>query len=591
MTRTIEIAHMITISDLAHQLELPATQLISELLKNGVILTLNEKIDFETVAILIEELGLDVQVQQKSLIVVNVDKPRQGVIQKARPPVVAVMGHVDHGKTSLLDKIVGSNLVSGEAGGITQHISAQQITHQDRLITFLDTPGHEAFAAVREHGALLTDLVVLIVAADDGVQEQTIEAIRFARKSGVKIVVAVSKIDKPNANLHLIKQQLAEQDLLAEDMGGQTIIIPISAKTGEGIEQLLDMILLVGDIEELQADSHGSATGLVIEAYMKRGLGPVAVVLVQEGVLHKGDFLVAGQAWGKARLLHDTTGEILDKATASTPVIISGFKSLPEFGQTFEVVGGEKEAKKIAAIAGARQNFKSSGMSSRELLRIIERRTEINEHKVIIKADVKGSLTAILDSLKSLDTDEVATKVVDSGVGSLSESDINTAKISGATIYCFNLNLVATMRRLASQRDVVLKTYTIIYELLDDIKASLEKLLIPEKVVIELGSLQIEGIFKTTKSELICGGQILKGKLSLPARVRIKRGDALLAEAEVRSLAKGPMEVKEVANGEMCGLRLATTSKVNLKPDDLLEFYRIEIQERKLTAPARKRGK
>ena len=230
-------------------------------------------------------------------------------------------------------------------------------------------------------------------------------------------------------------------------------------------------------------------------------------------------------------------------------------------------------------------------MSSRELLRIIERRTEINEHKVIIKADVKGSLTAILDSLKALDTDEVATKVVDSGVGSLSESDINTAKISGATIYCFNLNLVATMRRLASQRDVVLKTYTVIYELLDDIKASLEKLLIPEKVVIELGSLQIKGIFKTTKSELICGGQILKGKLSLPARVRIKRGDALLAEAEVSSLAKGPMEVKEVANGEMCGLRLATISKVNLKPDDLLEFYRIEIQERKLAAPVRKRGK
>ena len=591
MTRTIEIDHMITVSDLAHQLELPATQLISELIKNGVILTLNEKIDFETVAILIDELGLDVEVQQKSLVVVNVEKTRQGVIQKTRPPVVAVMGHVDHGKTSLLDKIVGSNLVSGEAGGITQHISAQQITHQDRLITFLDTPGHEAFAAVREHGALLTDLVVLIVAADDGIKEQTIEAIRFARKSGVKILVAVSKIDKPNANIHLIKQQLAEQDLLSEDMGGQTIIIPVSAKTGEGIEQLLDMILLTSDIEEFQADSRGLATGLVIEAYMKRGLGPVAIILVQEGVLHKGDFLVAGQAWGKARLLQDTTGKILDNANASTPVIISGFKTLPEFGQNFEVVSSEKEAKKIAANIAARQNFKSSGMSSRELLRIIERRTEISEHKVIIKADVKGSLTAILDSLKSLDTDEVATRVVDSGVGSLSESDINTAKISGATIYCFNINVVSTMRRLASQRDIVLKTYTIIYELLDDIKGALEKLLIPEKVVVELGSLQIKGIFKTTKSELICGGQILKGKLSMPARVRIKRGDALLAEAEIKSLAKGPMEVKEVASGEMCGLRLATVSKVNLKPDDLLEFYRVEVQERKLATPAKKRGK
>ena len=581
MTRTIEMGQMITVGDLAHQLELPATQLIAELIKNGVMLTLNEKIDFETVAILVDELGLDVEVKQRSQ-VASVDKLRHDAVNKTRPPVVVVMGHVDHGKTSLLDKIAGSDSVSRESGGITQHISAQQVEHQGRLITFLDTPGHEAFAAVREHGALLTDLVVLLVAADDGVKEQTREAIRFARKSGVKIVVAVSKIDKPDANLHLIKQQLAENGLQPEDMGGQTVIVPISVKTGRGIDQLLDMVLLTADIEDLQADSRGAATGLVIEAYMKRGLGPVAVVLVQEGVLNRGDFLVAGQAWGKARLLQDAAGRSLTSAGASTPVALSGFKSLPEFGQNFEVLESEKAVKKKAAATASQLNVKSTGMSSRELLRIIDRRTELSEYKVIIKADVKGSLTAVLDGLKSLDTDEVASRVVDSGVGVLSESDISTAKIAGATIYCFNLNISPAMRRLAAQTDVELKAYDVIYELLDEIKDSLEKLLVPETVVIELGKLAIKGVFKTTKTESICGGQLLEGKISLPARVRVKRGDRLLAEAEVSSLAKGPSEVKEVSAGEMCGLRLATQAKINLKPDDVLEVYRLEVKERKL---------
>ena len=582
MMRTIEMDQMITVGDLAHQLELPATQLIAELIKNGVMLTLNEKIDFETVTILIDELGLDVEVKQKSQMPAVDDKPRHNAVNKTRPPVVVVMGHVDHGKTSLLDKIAGSDAVSGESGGITQHISAQQVRHQDRLITFLDTPGHEAFAAVREHGALLTDLVVLLVAADDGIKEQTQEAIRFARKSGVKIVVAISKIDKPNANLPLVKQQLAENGLLPEDMGGQTVIVPISAKTGQGIDQLLDMILLTTDIEDLQADSRGAAIGLIIEAYMKRGLGPVAVVLVQEGFLQRGDFVVAGQAWGKARLLQNTAGQSLKAAAASTPVVLSGFKSLPEFGQRFEVVESEKAAKKLAAAAASRLNIKSTGMSSRELLRIIDRRTELSEYKVIIKADVKGSLTAVLGGLKSLDTDEVASRVVDASVGALRESDISTAKIAGATIYCFNLNIPPAMRRLAAQTDVELRSYDVIYELLDEIKASLERLLAPEKVVSELGKLVLKGIFKTTKSELICGGQLLEGKISLPARVRIKRAGQLLAEAEVSSLARGSNEVKEVAGGEMCGLRLATQAKVNLKQDDTLEIYRLEIRERKL---------
>ena len=579
--RIIEIDQTITVSNLAQQLEIPATHLISELLKNGVMLTINEKIDFDTATILIGELGLDVKVQQK----VNLKTPhkaREGIISKTRPPVVAIMGHVDHGKTSLLDKIRGSNQVSVEAGGITQHISAQLIEHQGRFITFLDTPGHEAFANVREHGAFLTDLVVLIVAADDGVKEQTVEAIRFAKKAGVKIVVAISKMDKENANIHLVKQQLAEHGLLAEDMGGKIVFLPFSAKTGEGVDQLLDMILLTADIENLQADSHGRATGLVIEAYMKQGLGPVAVVLVQEGVVQRGDLIVAGRAWGKIRLMQDMSLRPLEQAGPSVPVIISGFKSLPEFGASFEVVENEKLVKKLISEADQQHDVRSSGMSSRELLRIIDRRTEVNEHKAIIKADVHGSLTAILDGIKVLETDEVATRIVGSGVGSISESDISSAKISGATIYCFNLNPVVAMRQLALRSGVDLKTYEIIYELLSDVKGSLEELLPPKIIKTDLGKLRVKGIFKTTRSELLCGGEVIDGKLSLPAQAKVKRGDELLAEVEVSSLARGPTDVKEVTKGSMCGVKLATTAKINLKEEDILEFYRLKTEIRKL---------
>ena len=582
MARTIEIGQTITVSNLAQQLELPAASLISELVKNGVMLTLNERIDFDTVSILIEELGLDVKVKQKDVATVVIDKERVGAVSETRPPVVAVMGHVDHGKTSLLDKIRGSDRVATEAGGITQHISAQQVVHKDRKITFLDTPGHEAFAAVREHGAVLTDLIVLIVAADDGIKDQTVEAIRFAKKSGVKIVVAISKMDLPTANIHLVKQQLAEHELLAEELGGQTICVPVSSKTGEGIEELLDMILLSADIDDLQADSRGTASGLVIESSMKQGLGPAAVVLVQEGILRKGDFLVAGGAWGKVRLLQDMASKPVDQATASTPVTVSGFKTLPEFGMAFEVFDTEKAAKRQADSVARQHDFKSTGMSSRELLRIIDRRAEIKEHNAIIKADVRGSLTAVLDGLKSLDTDEVATRIVDSGVGSLGESDISKANISQATVYCFNINVSVAMRRLAAQAGVDLRTYSVIYELLADIKAALEKLLPPEIITVERGSLQIKGIFKTSRKELICGGKVVKGTLKLPSTVRILRSGEKLAEAEVESLAKGQTAVQEVANGEMCGVKLATQTKINLKEDDVLEFYHLETKERQL---------
>ena len=583
MTRTIEIDQTITVGNLAQQLELPATNLISQLVKNGLMITLNERIDFDTVSILIDELGLDVKVKLKSKLTnFQILEDRDNVVSKLRPPVVAVMGHVDHGKTSLLDKIRDSDQVSIEAGGITQHISAMQISHKDRKITFLDTPGHEAFMAVREHGVMLTDLIILVIAADEGIKDQTLEAIRFAKKSSVKIVVVATKIDKDSANLNLLKQQLAEQDLLVEDMGGQTILMPVSSKTGQGIDQLLDMILLVSDLEDLQADFNGFATGVVIESLMKKGLGVVATVLIQEGVLRLGDYVVAGDAWGKIKLLQDTTSKSLEQATASTPVILSGFKTLPEFGINFKVVTTEKEAKALAKEFKQNKSVQSFGMSSSELLRIIKRRTGISEYKIIIKADVQGSLTSVIDSLKSLDTDEVTTQIIDSGVGLLTENDINTAQISEATIYCFNLNVSPAMKRLASQSGVIIKNYDVIYELLEDVKAQLETMLTPEVTTIELGKLKIKGIFKTTRTELICGGKVLEGKISLPAKVRITRDSEQLAEAELKSLAKASTEISEATVGVVCGIRLSTQSKVGLKENDILEFYRQETSQRKL---------
>ena len=582
MTRTIEIDQTITVGNLAQQLELPVTNLVSRLVKNGVMITLNERIDFDTVTLLIEELGLDVRIKPKSMKFTTIQADTTGLQTETRPPIVAVMGHVDHGKTSLLDKIKGSDQVSIEAGGITQHISAIQVRHNKRLITFLDTPGHEAFAAVREHGAMLTDLVVLIVAADSGVQDQTLEAIRFALKSSTKIIVAITKIDKEDANVHLVKQQLSENNILVEDLGGSIIAVEISSKTGQGINELLDMILLVADIEELKAVCEGQATGIIIESAMKKGLGATATVLVQAGILSIGDYIVAGDAWGKIRILQDSSAKKINQASASSPAIVCGFKKLPEFGMNFQVINSEKKAKNLAKTFSQDNNVKLSGMNSSELLRIIDRRTGISEYKILIKSDVRGSLTSIVDGIKSLETDEVSSKIINSGVGIVSENDINTARIAQADIYCFNLELPISVKRLASQAGVEIKSYSVIYELLEDVKLKLQALLIPEIKTIKLGQLSIKGVFKTTKTEIICGGEVIEGKLTLPALVKILRDGANIGEAEVVSLAKASSEVQEISLGSMGGIRLKTKTKINLKENDILDFYITQTQERKL---------
>lgn len=587
MATTIEIDSMITVGDLAEALSIPVTKLITELMKNGVMATVNERIDFDTAQIMVGELGLDdIDLQRKVVVEAVPERVKHAVSDKAvpRPPVVAVMGHVDHGKTSLLDAIRGAHVVKGEAGGITQHISAYQVTHTDRKITLLDTPGHEAFAALREHGAHLTDVVVIVVAADDGIKPQTIEAIRFARKAGVKIVVAINKIDKEGADINKVKQQLSEQDLLIEEWGGDIVVVPVSAKSGDGISQLLDMIFLVSDVEDLRADVDGPASGLIIEAHMEQGRGAVAEALVETGTLKPGQFIVAGGSYARVRNLESTDGAAITSAGPSTPVVITGFKTLPEFGDIFMVVKDEKVARtQSAAATEAHKAGNSMDISSSELIRMINRSNDLTELNIIIKADVQGSLTSVIDSLKTLDTEEVAVRVVGTGVGPINETDVHLAATSSAIIYGFNIEMSSGTKQLAARDKTIVRLYKVIYELIDDVKSELEKLLAPEIIETEQGRLVVKGIFKTGKTEIICGGEVTKGKLTAPALARLVRDKETVAELQVTGLKRGPQAAKEVFEGEMCGVSLATTSRVDIQEGDRVEVFTRETVARTLS--------
>ena len=584
---TIEIEDMITVGTLAERLSIPVSRLIGELMKNGVMATVNERIDFDTAQIIVEELDLGVTLSKRKPVEADLPvRAKAAVSAKAapRPPVVAVMGHVDHGKTSLLDAIRGAEVVKDEAGGITQHISAYQVEHEGRTITFLDTPGHEAFAAIREHGAHLTDIVIIVIAADDGIKPQTLEAIRFARKAGVKIIVAINKIDKEGADVNRIKQQLSENDLLIEEWGGDTIVQEVSAKTKAGIPELLNMILLVTDVEELKADVDVPARGLIIEAHVQQGRGPVAQALIEAGRLRTGIFMVAGGSYAKVRNLETTDGKPLKEATPSMPVVITGFKTLPEFGDEFEAVTDEKIARSRAEAASAGKQTAGGHMEigSSELIRLINRDNKLQELNIIIKADVQGSLTSVIDSLKALDTDEVSVRIVGSGVGPVSENDLHLAHSSGAIVYGFNVDLPTSSKQQAARDKIKVRLYKVIYELIDDVKTELSTLLSPEIVETELGRLLVKGIFKTTRTEIICGGEVTKGKLTAPALARVRRGDDQLAEVEVTGLKRGPADAKEVVEGEMCGMSLKTEKRLELQENDRIEVFTREAVQRKL---------
>lgn len=588
MAQTIEIDDTVTVGALAEKLKLPVSRLIGELMKNGVMVTVNERIDFDTAQIIVSELDIDVDLKRHNLVdeVLPRRQSEKNSSEKTepRPPVVAVMGHVDHGKTSLLDVIRGSHVAKGEAGGITQHISAYQVDHNGRLITFLDTPGHEAFSAIREHGARLTDIAVIVVAADDGVKPQTVEAIRYAKSAGAKIIVAISKIDKAGADTNRVKQQLSEHNLLVEEWGGDTVVVEVSSKTNTGISQLLDMILLVSDVEGYKAEADTPANGLIIEVHLEQGRGPIAKALVEEGKLRKGNFVVAGTTYAKIRTLQDSSDMNISEAGPSTPVTITGFKNLPEFGDEFIVVKSEKEARNLSALNASESQRSNSavGMTSAELLRIINRSNKLQELNVILRADVQGSLTSVIDSLKSLDTEEVAVKVVGSGVGSLTENDIHLASTSNSIVYGFNVSVSSDIKRLASRDKVSLRLYNVIYELIDDVRTELSKLLAPEVKETKVGRLSVKAIFKTSKSEIICGGEVIEGKLVVPSRSYVLRNGEIISEVEVINLKRGPQDAREIFEGEMCGVSIKPTSKLTVQEGDILEFFNRETIARKL---------
>lgn len=585
--KVIQIAGSITVDELANALGLSVTFLIGELFKQGIVATINQRLDFDTASIIIEELGLkNVRLERKNTSTKTSDLRRE-LSDKAvtRPPVVAVMGHVDHGKTTLLDTLLHKKTVEGEAGGITQHISAYQLKHNERLITFLDTPGHEAFAAIRQHGAMLTDIVVIVVAADDGVKPQTVEAIKFAQSANAKIIVAINKIDREGADVPRTMADLAQHGLNPEEWGGDITMVPISAKRGDNLEKLLDLILLTADIEELKADVQIPSEGLVIESHMEVGKGSVVNLLVTGGELKTGEFIVAGSAYGKIRTMLDFRGKPKGKATPSTPVTVTGFKELPNFGDKFIEVKDEKSARKMALLNAQNlvEESASANVTSSDLLRMMNNADNAKVFNVIIKGDVLGSVTSVVDSLKMIDTKgEVMLNIVSSGVGDITENDIYMAEGDNTVVYGFNVNVPTNIVKLAARDGVEIRNYKIIYELLDDAKTSMENLLDAEIVETEMGEMKIKGVFRTERTAIIAGGEVLTGLAKKGLMGRVYHEKELIGEVEVDSVQKEKMDVNELVAGETGGIAFKLEKKLVIEVNDRVKFFTRELVKKKL---------
>lgn len=595
--KVIQIAGAITVDELAKELGLSVTALIGELFKQGIVATINQRIDFDTATLMIDELGIKgVRIERKNT-ATKTSNIRHELSENAvvRPPVVAVMGHVDHGKTTLLDTLLHKKTVEGEAGGITQHISAYQLEHEGRKITFLDTPGHEAFAAIRQHSAILTDIVVLVVAADDGVKPQTVEAIKFAQSANAKIIVAINKIDREGADVARTMADLSQHGLQPEEWGGDITMVPISAKRGDNIEKLLDLILLTADIEELKADVDIPAEGLVIESHMEVGKGSVVNLLVTGGELKTGEFIVAGSAYGKIRTMLDFKGRPKGKATPSTPVTVTGFKELPNFGDQFIEVADEKTARKQALLnaQGNSDALASSNVTSSDLLRMMNVADNSKVFNVIVKGDVLGSVTSVVDSLKMIDTHgEVNLNIVSTGVGDITENDIYMAAGDNTVVYGFNVAVPTNIAKMAARDGVAVRNYRVIYELIDDAKSAMEELLDAEVIEEEVGEMKIKGVFRTERTAIIAGGEVLTGRVAakvvattgeeLEVFGRVYRNKELIGEVQVDSVQKEKMAVAELVAGETGGIAFNLEKRLVIELNDRVKFFTRELRKKKL---------
>jgi len=580
VVREIHVPETITVGDLAHKMSVKAAEVIKTLMKLGSMVTINQVLDQETAMIVVEDMG-------HKAIAAKLDDPEAYLIEevpggeaeaKSRAPVVTVMGHVDHGKTSLLDYIRRAKVAAGEAGGITQHIGAYHVETPRGMITFLDTPGHEAFTAMRARGAKVTDLVILVVAADDGVMPQTVEAISHAKAAGVPLIVAINKIDKPDSNPDRVKQELVANSVVPEEYGGDSPFVQVSAKTGKGIDDLLEQVLLQAEVLELKAIADAPAKGIVIEARLDKGRGPVATLLVQSGTLKRGDVLLAGSAFGRVRAMLDENGKPIQEAGPSIPVEIQGLSDVPGAGEEVAVLTDERKAREIALFRqGKFREVKLAKKQAANLENMFEQmgEGEVKMMPLLIKADVQGSQEALVHSLAKLSTDEVKVKVIHSAVGGITESDVNLAVASKAVIIGFNTRADAAARKLAESSGVDIRYYNIIYEAVDEVRAALSGMLTPEKKEAILGLVEIRQVYKISKVGTVAGCMVTEGLVRRNSRIRLLRDNVVVHDGELDSLKRFKDDVREVKSGFECGLSLKNFNDV--KEGDQLEAY--EVQE------------
>ena len=588
-SNTITVEGALTVQQLAESLGKPATEVIMKLMKMGTMASLNQEVSFEVASQVASEYGFTLEVggqeensEEEIEALMEIEEDREEDL-KPRPPVVTVMGHVDHGKTSLLDAIRSTHVTNSEAGGITQHIGASEVSINGQKIVFLDTPGHEAFTAMRARGAQVTDIAILVVAADDGIMPQTIEAINHAKAAGVPLIVAINKIDKPSANPDKVKQELSEQGLLVEDWGGDVIAVPVSARQKTGIDTLLEMILLVAEMEELKANPDKRAVGTVVEAELDKGRGPVATVLVQGGTLKVGDPIVCGLASGKVRAMINSKGKRVKTAGPSTAVEILGLSEVPQGGDQFVAVPSDKVARNIAE--------KRQQIAREEMLKDNQRMSldqffdqmnegQVKDLNVIIKADVQGSVQAVKQSFEKLSNDEVGVRVIHGGVGAINESDVTLAAASNAIIIGFNVRPVPSAESLAEKESVDVRSYTIIYKAIEDIQAAMSGMLDPEYRDEDTGKAEIREVYKISGVGTVSGCYVTSGKIYRNGKVRIVRDGIIIHEGEIQALKRFKDDVKEVNNGYECGMSFVNYN--DIKVGDIVEAYITKEIERKL---------
>ena len=574
----VVIGETITVAELANKMATKATEIIKAMMKMGEMVTINQVLDQETAQLVAEELGHKVILRNENELEEEVLGDRDVNAEKVtRAPVVTIMGHVDHGKTSLLDYIRKAKVAAGEAGGITQHIGAYHVEMDDgKMITFLDTPGHAAFTSMRARGAKATDIVVLVVAADDGVMPQTIEAIQHAKAAGAPLVVAVNKIDKPEANPDRVEQELLQHEVISEKFGGDVQFVPVSAKKGTGVDDLLDAILLQSEVLELTAVKDGMASGVVIESYLDKGRGPVATILVQSGTLRKGDIVLCGFEYGRVRAMRDENGKEIDEAGPSIPVEVLGLSGVPAAGDEATVVRDEKKAREVALHRqGKFREVKLARQQKAKLENMFSNMTEgdVAELNVIVKADVQGSVEAIIQSLQDLSTDEVKVKVVGSGVGGISETDATLAAASNAIMVGFNVRADASARRIIEAENIDLRYYSIIYELLNDVKAAMSGMLQPEFKQEIIGLAEVRDVFKHPKFGAIAGCMVTEGVVKRNNPIRVLRDNVVIFEGELESLRRFKDDVSEVRNGMECGIGVKNYNDV--KVGDQIEVFEV----------------